>query len=324
MGRVRGAVPVAVALGAAGLLALVLGFALTLNPIDLVLGRGRSVVLGDFVGSSLPGVRAELESAGLVVTTRNGFSLTVPRGSVLAQEPLPGSRVAPGGSVSLVVSRGAVRVVLDDLVGRPLEQARGSLDEAGVTVEVVERPDESVPAGVVLEQEPGPGLEVQGDAVARLVVSAGPAPRPVPDVSGRSLPVASYALGAFGFDVVEVRGTSATDLPPGAVVGTDPPAGTTSDRGTPVVVVVSGDAPPTPVPAVVGEPAGAAAEAIRAAGFQANVVTANELELAFAAPSTAEPGRPVRPPTPGTVVLQSPAAGIERRPTSVVTLVVAP
>ncbi len=324
MGRVRGAAPVAVALGAAGLLALVLGFAPTLNPIDLVLGRGRSVVLGDFVGSSLPGVRAELGSSGLVVETRNGFSLTVPRGSVLAQDPLPGSRVAPGATVSLVVSRGAVRVVLDDLVGQSLTQARAPLDEAGVTVEVVERPDEVVPAGVVLEQEPGPGLEVQGDSVARLVVSGGPAPRPVPDVSGRSLPVAAYALGAFGFDVVEVRGTSATDLPPGAVVGTDPPAGTTSERGTPVVVVVSGDAPPAPVPGVVGEPAGPAAEAVRAAGFEANVVTANELELALAAQAASEPGTPVRPPSPGTVVLQSPAAGTERRPTSVVTLVVAP
>ncbi len=324
MGRVRGAVPVAVALGLATAVVLALGFAPTLNPVDLVLGRGRSVVLGDVVGAPLPGVRAELEEAGLVVATRNGFSLTVPRGSVLAQEPLPGSRLDPGSTVSLVVSRGAVRVVLDDAVGRPIVEARRPLDEAGVTVEVVDRADEDVPVGIVLEQEPGPGLEVQGDAVARFVVSSGPAPRPVPDVSGRSLPVASYALGAFGFEVADVKGTSATDLPPGAVVGTDPPAGTTANRDAPVVVVVSGDAPPTPVPAVVDLPAEAAATAIRGAGFEANLVTANAFELAIAEQAAIRAGRRPTPPVPGTVVLQSPAGGTERRPTSVVTLVVAP
>jgi len=324
VGRVRGAAPVAVALAAAFGVVLFLGFAPTLNPLDLVLGRGRSVVVGDLVGLPLPGVRAELADAGLAVETSSAFSLSVPRGSVLSQEPLPGTRVDPGGTVTLTVSRGAVRVVLDDLVGDPLSEARRGLDEAGVAVEVEERPDEEVPAGVVLAQDPGPGLEVRGDGTVRLVVSSGPSPRPVPDVEGRSVAVASFTLGAFGLEVTEVEGTLATELPPGAVVRTDPPAGSTVARGTPVRVVVSGDAPPAPVPGVLGQAAGPAADQIRSSGFQANVVTATPDELALVGLAAARDGRPPPSLQAGQVLTQSPEGGTPARPASVVTLVVAP
>ena len=324
MRRIKGAAPVAAALACAAALVLLLGFAPTLNPVDLVLGRGRSVVVGDLTGQPLPGVRAELEASGVTVRTASAFSLSVPRGAVLAQDPLPGAQVDPGGTVTLTVSRGAVRVVLEDLVGDQVAEARRGLDEAGVVVEIEERPDDAAPAGVVLAQDPGPGLEVRGDGIVRLVVSAGPPPRPVPDVAGRSVPVASFTLGAFGLEVTDVEGTLATDLPPGAVVRTDPPAGTTVARGAAVRVVVSGDAPPTAVPAVLGQAADEAAERIRSAGFQANVVTATPDEVALVGLAAARDGRPVPEVRPGQVLFQTPEGGVERRPASVVTLVVAP
>ncbi|MBM3662259.1 MAG: PASTA domain-containing protein [Actinobacteria bacterium] len=324
MGRIRGARPVAAALTAAFLGVALIGFAPTLNPLDLLLGRGRPVVLDDVVGLPVPGVRSELLDAGLDVQTTSAFSLNVPRGAILAQDPLPGARLEVGSKVTLSVSRGAVRVVVGDLVGSPLADARRSLDEAGVVVEVEERPDAEVPAGTVLAQDPGPGLEVRGDGSVRLVVSTGPPQRPVPEVDGRSLAVASYALGAFGLEVVSVRGTLATELPPGAVVRTEPAAGTVVAEGTPVTVIVAGDAPPTPVPAVLDQDAAAAADRVRSSGFEANVVTATPDEIALVVLAAARDGRPPPELLPGRVIIQTPEVGAEARPASVVTLVVAP
>jgi len=330
LARVRGAVPIAVALAATFALVALLGFSPTLNPVDLVTGRGRSVVLGRYAGRPLPGVQAELEQAGLQVTTRTAFSLRQPRGTVVAQQPLPGTRVRSGASVELVVSRGASRVTMPDVVGQPLAAARAPLDEAGVTVQVDRRADERMAAGLVLEQEPGPGREVSGDAVARLVVSDGPAPRPVPDVSGRTLVNASYVLGVFGMEVADVVSTRDTDLPDGAVVGTEPAAGTVVPRDTPLKVVVAGSGEALPLPSVIGLSVTSARDRLAAAGFVPNVLTAAPDEAAAAAATlpTTRPPASAKPapsaPTPGTVVSQYPLAGQSALPGSVVSLLVAP
>ena len=333
--RVRGAVPIALALSAAFALVALLGFAPTLNPVDLVTGRGRSVVLGKYAGRPAPGVEAELRGAGLQVTTRTAFSLRQPRGTVVAQQPLAGTRVRAGASVELVVSRGASRVTMPDVVGQPLDAARAPLDDAGVTVQVDHRADERLAAGLVLEQDPGPGREVTGDAVARLVVSDGPAPRPVPDVSGRTLVNASYVLGVFGMAVSEVVSTRDTDLPDGAVVGTEPAAGTVVARDTPLRIVVAGPGAAVDLPPLSGLPVAVARDRLRAAGFVPNVLTATPTEAAAAA-ATLAPARPpdsaglvpttVRPaaPSSGTVLSQFPLAGQSALPGTVVSLLVAP
>ena len=340
LARVRGAVAVGSALALAFALVAVLGFAPTLNPVDLVTGRGRSVVLGKYAGRPLPGVESELRQAGLQVTTRTAFSLREPRGTVVAQEPLAGTRVRAGASVELVVSRGASRVTMPDVVGQPLDVARAPLDEAGVTVQVDRRADERLAAGLVLEQDPGPGREVTGDAVARLVVSDGPAPRPVPDVSGRTLVNASYVLGVFGMAVTDVVSTRDTDLPDGAVVGTEPAAGTGVARDTPLKVVVAGSGEAVTLPPLTGQSVTSARDQLAAAGFVPNVLTATPTEAAAAAatlpPSRAPspPASSARPtpstatspvvPTSGTVLSQFPLAGQSALPGTVVSLLVAP
>lgn len=341
--RVRGAVPISVALLAAFALVALLGFAPTLNPVDLVTGSGRSVVLGRYAGRPLPGVEAELRQAGLQVTTRTAFSLREPRGTVVAQQPLAGTRVRAGGSVELVVSRGASRVTMPDVVGQPLDAARAPLDEAGVTVQIDRRADERLAAGLVLEQEPGPGREVTGDAVARLVVSDGPAPRPVPDVSGRTLVNASYVLGVFGMAVADVVTTRDTDLPDGAVVGTEPAAGTVVARDTPLKVVVAGPGAAVILPPLTGLSVTAARDRLTADGFVPNVLTATRAEATAAAatlpsprpsnpPSSLTPSPSLSPstvppalvPTAGTVLSQFPLAGQSALPGTVVSLLVAP
>ena len=147
MSRVRGAAPIAVGLLGAVLLVGLLGFSSTLNPIDAVLGRGAVVTVPDLQGRPRPGAEADVRSQGLEPVVRSSYSLTGRRGTVIGQDPAPGSRVREGSTVTVVISRGANRVAMPDAVGKPLVDATGPLEEADVKLTIERVPSETVAAG---------------------------------------------------------------------------------------------------------------------------------------------------------------------------------
>ena len=303
MGRVRGGLSTFVALGIAAAVVVLLGFSDTLNPVDAVLGRGAMVEVPDLVGRPRPGAEADLTDLGLTPAVRTAFSLSVPRGTVIGQDPPEGTRLREGSKIQLVVSRGVNRVAMPDAVGRPLVEVVSPLEDAGVEVAVERRTSETLAEGLVITQEPGAGVQLTGKDRAELVVSAGPAPREVPDVAGRALPGAAYLLGAAGLVVTEVREVPDATTPVGAVVGTTPAAGTVVPRDTVVTVRISAGPAPVAVPPVVGSTGPAAREALDSAGFVPNLVSEDGVGV------------------DGPVVSQEPAAGTLLRPGSVVTVV---
>lgn len=305
--RVRGTLPLAVALLVAGGAALLFGYSSTLNPIDALLGRGAIVAVPDVEGRALPRARAELDEAGLGIEERSAFSLSVPRGRVIQQDPAPGRRVRQGEVVEVVVSRGANRVEMPDAVGRPLAEVRRPLEDAGVPFEVVEVPSEEVPEGVVVAQDPDPGVMVTGEDEVRFDVSTGPRLRPVPEVIGLSLDAAAFKLGDAGLAPGEVSFVEHDAVPAGAVVATDPPIGTDLERDAPVDLVLSAGRPQVPVPNVTGGTAGRARDRLEALGF---LVSTSHRLLAEGAAGV------------GAVLEQQPAAGEPLRPGEVVRIVV--
>lgn len=80
---------------------------------------------------------------------------------------------------------------------------------------------------------------------------------PVPDLTGLSLADAIPVLRAAGLEIGDVPRIVARDRPDGLVLGTMPQAGTTTERGTRVIVFVSAgsSAPPTQ-PTTDGPPPG--------------------------------------------------------------------
>lgn len=193
----------------------------------------------DVAGVPGPDAEAALVAAGLDVGRSSAaHDEEVPEGAVVSARPARGveaddsGRVPKGTRMDLVVSRGpAPRAVPDGLVGVELAVARARLAEVQLGAAVSEAYDESIPAGVVLSAGTPTGAEVARGTEVALVVSAGPPPIPVPDVSGRSGTAAAAALEAAGFTVSGIEGP-----PSGTVLATDPPAGEAHRRGTPVRV----------------------------------------------------------------------------------------
>ncbi len=150
--------------------------------------------------------------------------------------------------------------------------------------------------------DPAPDARLLRGSAVRLTVSTG---RPVvPEVApGSPVAVAETAVRDAG--LVPVQVTSATEfsdsVPTGAVVRTDPGAGTPLASGAPVTLVLSrGVEPPPPpkqvrVPFVIGDKADDAAESLADAGLRA------EIESGF--PFGRQRGRVVgQDPSPGSQV----------------------
>ncbi|MFP5256453.1 MAG: protein kinase domain-containing protein [Acidimicrobiia bacterium] len=176
-------------------------------------------------------------------------------GEVLRTEPAAGEALRKGETLVIWVSLGnELAAVPGDLVGKTLDEARAALDQAGGFVAVVaEEPhDEEVPAGRVMAVAPETSGEQPKGSEVLLTVSAGPAPRTVPDgLAGGSYEDAAKALEDVQLTPARVEEFS-DDVEKGKVVGTRPPAGEQLPRGATVEVVVSKGPDVVKVPKVEG------------------------------------------------------------------------
>ena len=126
--------------------------------------------------------RKSLTNAGFGVEIRSRESAEEDDGRVLEQS-VPGGEAAEAGSkILLTVGEApeAAKVKVPDLVGLGYPEAENKLEEAGLLLGGVEEaPSETVPAGVIMEQNPPPGTALDRGSYVYLTTSLGP-----PDTAG--------------------------------------------------------------------------------------------------------------------------------------------
>jgi hypothetical protein len=159
------------------LIAAAVGGALALRDDDSTTTEAGLVVVPGVVGETIDDARAELEDAGLQVSEERVFSDEAFEGTVITQDPREGAEVEPGTTVALTVSGGPEPVVVPLVVGLAQQRAITVLQNTGLDGSASTfQPSETVPAGVVVMQEPVDGTEVPRGTVVGLVISTGPLP----------------------------------------------------------------------------------------------------------------------------------------------------
>ena len=222
-----------------------------------------------------------------IAGTFNGVLLeepseVVPVGVVIRTDPPAGTEIEHGSDVTLVVSSGPEPRGLPELVNLTLQQATDALTALGlVLVEAAPLFSDTVPAGVVLSWSvPDSPTLVAGDTVTKgtvvqVVLSSGPEPRIVPELTGTALDVATTALEAQALLIALGPEEFSATIPVGHVVSQSPTAGTTVEFGTTVTVVLSKGPDLVAIPSLAGlNPAGATT-ALTDAGFTVGVIDGN-------------------------------------------------
>ena len=110
------------------------------------------------------------------------------------------------------------------------------------------------------------GTQAETGTPISLLVSAGPEPRQMPDVTRQAEADATTALEELGFVVLREEAYS-DDIAEGLVISATPEVGVALPPGSEVTIVVSLGLPYIEVPDVVGLDAAAAADKLEAAGF---------------------------------------------------------
>jgi beta-lactam-binding protein with PASTA domain len=97
-----------------------------------------------------------------------------PAGTVIWQDPPPGTVLQPNSVVQLVLSAGPALVAVPDVIGLSVPQASKILTAAGVRVGSVDSSSAGPERGVVLATRPAAGVGRPRGAAVTLVVGRGP------------------------------------------------------------------------------------------------------------------------------------------------------
>jgi serine/threonine-protein kinase len=226
-------------------------------------GAGAYLLVGEQVPSHpLPDVttrdRATAEGAlravRFVPVIEERFIDATQPGIVTEQNPKAGTTadgkpitLKEGKTVTLVVSKGPPPTPIPDLTDLTEAKARAEIEKVGHVVGTVEKPySETVEAGIVMAWT-GKGESPPKGAKVDLTVSAGPAPRTVPTLSGRTYEQAVAALEAVGLKAARNPDQyNDDDSTKGKVVLASPTQGATAKRGDVVTLTVSAGRPEVP------------------------------------------------------------------------------
>jgi serine/threonine-protein kinase len=288
--------------GGPGLLALVLLLVVALTAGGWWLGVGRYTTTPAVVNLSVPAAEAKVHAAGLRFDVAGrAWSETVAVGAVVRTDPAGGDHVLRDGTVTAVLSRGPERHSVPAVSGRDLDEAQRALQDARLTVGTASYAfSDTVARGVVLRTDPRPGASLRRDAAVDLLVSKGPRPVRVPEVTGQDADDASRALRRLELEVA--RSSTHSDTVASGDVISQWPAGGRLLPGRTVRLVVSRGPVLVDVPRVVGRGAAGAQGALEEAGF-AVIVTRVEYYIGLGVVVRQSPGGGDRAPRGGTVTL---------------------
>ncbi len=206
----------------------------------VLIGPGASVKFPSVVGATTEQATATLTGLGLkteVIEER--FDEDVAKDRVISTDPFAGDSIALGGTVKLVISKGAERYTIPQLLSLTPEAAVNLLAKSPLKVgEITEVFNAKIPKGFVISANPAPGTRVKRDTIVDLVVSKGVETFALTSYLGKNGEEALNELTMAGFNVTATYAYDEKAMP-GEVISQNPVAGSALAKGAPVEIFIS-------------------------------------------------------------------------------------
>jgi serine/threonine protein kinase/beta-lactam-binding protein with PASTA domain len=190
-------------------------------------------------GDPLTQAEAEAKEAGLTLEIRQEFDSNVEAGAVISQSLDPGAEAQRGDTLAIVVSRGPELAPVPSLSGLPLGEALRLLDDARFEPKIEREYHDTIAKDHVISQNPDGAIPHEVGKQVRLIVSRGPEPVDLPDLSGQTEAQAKAALKELNLVFGGVIHDFSATVPIDHVIGTQPPVGTTVDQESDVALIIS-------------------------------------------------------------------------------------
>ena len=206
----------------------------------VLIGPGASVKFPSVVGATTEQANSTLTALGLkTVVVEERFDEDIAKGRVISTDPFAGDSIALGGTVNLVVSKGAERYTIPALINLTPEAAVNLLAKSPLKVgDITEVFNAKVPKGFVISSNPDQGTRVKRDTLVDIVVSKGVETFSLASFVGTNGEQALNELTAAGFSVTTTYAFDEKAMP-GEVISQNPAAGTPLAKGAAVEIFVS-------------------------------------------------------------------------------------
>jgi len=167
---------------------------------------------------------------------------SIPQGSIISQNPLPGSFVKRGTPIRVAVSKSEGGLAIPNLCSVPLEEARKRLEEMGLKVgNITEQFSDSIIKGSIISTFPSTDSIVKEGAIIDLVLSKGKEEVGVPNVLGLRLGAAKEILEKAGLKVGQIGYVCDVDKLFDIILRQDPRPGVKVPKSTAVNLTINAE-----------------------------------------------------------------------------------
>jgi eukaryotic-like serine/threonine-protein kinase len=223
-------------------------------------GGAKSATVPNITGQSVADATDTLKTNGLVLGTSTcgsgAPSTQFPANQIATQNPSVGASITSGQPVNYCLSTGPTQKGLPQtaaLNSNTSTVVQQELSAAGYTnITSTNQASATVPQGNVIDLQDGNGNSIAGktEPITQpivMIVSSGPSTTPVPNVVGQPLSQAQSTLTSDGFQIATPYTYAySSQVPQGSVISQNPAANTPEAKNTPVFLVLSNGASPTP------------------------------------------------------------------------------
>ncbi|MDS0133027.1 MULTISPECIES: Stk1 family PASTA domain-containing Ser/Thr kinase [unclassified Amycolatopsis] len=148
------------------------------SSVKITIGKSKQLkAVTDFTGKPYSQAKSALEGQGFTTRRVDQASDTVPKDTVITQNP-NGGQVAVGSQITLTVSTGpdsSSQIQMPSLVGMTVDEAQDKLSSMGWTGKLNQKSDKNsnAPEGTITGQNPSPGSQISKDQNVTVNVSEG-------------------------------------------------------------------------------------------------------------------------------------------------------
>lgn len=220
--------------------ALLLAIVLGISGWYTLIGPGSRIVVPSTIGGSYDEALSLLTPLGITnVIAEKRFDEDVAAGTIIGSNPQAGGRIDSGGSVTLIISKGAERFTIATLVGLTPAAAVASITKNPLTVGTTsEIFSTTIPKGFVISSVPQAGAQVKRGTPVNLVLSKGVELVSLASYLGKSGEQGLNELTDAGFEVESIFSYDEKILA-GAVVSQTPAGNVAVPKNSKVRLIVS-------------------------------------------------------------------------------------
>jgi serine/threonine-protein kinase len=190
--------------------------------------------------------------SGLVWRPEYVYDEVAEEGVVISQDEPPDGTVEVGSALHAYVSLGSNLLDIPDVVKKSQEEAYAVFEQMGIGVTTDTEHSDTVPAGLVIRQDPPAGNKMSPETIINLYISIGPTIKnvTVPNIVGMTEPEAIEAIASTGMMLGTSTKSPHDTVEVGIIISQSRKEGTEVQEGSELNYTIStGPAKgPTPIP----------------------------------------------------------------------------